>query len=190
MLHLCQTQKKSKRLDYIFHVLEIVINLKSESDIIYLYKTLLLYEQFFPSWQSMEQPKMKNKNFQRDSFPFCLTQHLRKSHFKFLSAHRLGTSTFQHLNVKILFILGGSKMYTRDPETNIKSPKMDGWNTIVSFPIWGFSRPIFRCDVMLVSGRVYLLGQWLNFKLFGITYLVGKMSSRGQTAEHFRVQDG
>ncbi len=32
-----------------------------------------------------------------------------------------------------------------------------------------------------------LLGQWLNFKLFGITYLVGKIS---RSNFYFRVQDG
>ena len=36
-----------------------------------------------------------------------------------------------------------------------------------------FQPSIFRCE-LLVSGS--LLGQWLNFKLFGITYLVGKIS--------------
>ena len=38
------------------------------------------------------------------------------------------------------------------PETNSSPLKMDGWNTILSFPI-GF-RPIFRGEVLLVSGRV------------------------------------
>ena len=44
---------------------------------------------------------------------------------------------------------------------------MDGWNTTFLL-----GRPIFRCYVSFRECN--LLGQWLNFKLSGITYLVRK----------------
>ena len=39
-------------------------------------------------------------------------------------------------------------------------------NALISYPLVGL------VDVILLG----ILGQWLNFKLFGITYLVGKIS--------------
>ena len=41
-------------------------------------------------------------------------------------------------------------------------------------------------SVVHFGASLYLLGQWLNFKLFGITYLVGKESSNFYS----RAQDG
>ena len=43
---------------------------------------------------------------------------------------------------------------------------------------WGFSwvQLNYKREKALDAPNIYLLGQWLNFKLFGITYLVGKIS--------------
>ena len=60
---------------------------------------------------------------------------------------------------------------------------------------------IFRCLVsFLYSGHflyiegiyiyIYLLGQWLNFKLFGITYLVGKINKPFKLLFVFKVGPG
>ena len=50
--------------------------------------------------------------------------------------------------------------------------------------------------VFFVQIEVFSLSQWLNFKLFGIPYLVGKMSSRsndffqgpGRLSEHLELE--
>ncbi len=42
-------------------------------------------------------------------------------------------------------------------------------------------------SVVHFGASLYLLGQWLNFKFFGITYLVGKIS---RSNFYSRAQDG
>ena len=36
--------------------------------------------------------------------------------------------------------------------------------------------PLLIIDEAITPPMIYLLGQWLNFKLFGITYLIGKIN--------------
>ncbi len=68
---------------------------------------------------------------------------------------------------------GGSKYFLFSPRTLGKIPILTnifqmGWNHQLVFT--------YNLILLLHPRKLtYLLGQWLNFKLFGITYLVGKI---------------
>ena len=73
-----------------------------------------------------------------------------------------------------------SKSWKRDaeiePPTSRQFLRWIWSGELIFFGNVGFRKTSELEEFLLVAKKESLLGQWLNFKLFGITYLVGKIS--------------